>query len=289
VRDLRTFHYAVVRVVPDLDRDEAVNIGLVVLADDGSFADARFADLSRVRRTSPRADLRPIALFEDAVRESLPVARHQIRLERARTELSIEQLTDWSREFGGVVRVTTPRVMLGESGAALTDRLYDDLIAPRRSERQHRTRVFTRGDLVEELDNEVRSWNISDELVGRGRHVRGRRADHLVDRTFQRPDHSLAAIVQAISFEASDLADIYGARAALIVASEDLRDDATAPLSAYAIYADAPTERAEVVRESASLFNVKKIVPVDHRDLAPLRQELSGLLIPDARSTAGSH
>ena len=99
--ELRPFHYAVVRTMPDLLRQETVNIGLVLLADDGSFADARFADLGRVVQLSPRVDLRPIAVFEDAVRESLPVTRHQLPLQPPRSQLSVDRLLEWSREFGG--------------------------------------------------------------------------------------------------------------------------------------------------------------------------------------------
>lgn len=278
MQQLRAFHYAVVRAVPDLARDESINVGLVVLADDGTFADARFGDLSRVRKLDPRINLRPIALFEESITASLPVRGHQATLEHARSELSVERLAEWSREFGGIVRVSAPRVMLGQSGAALTDRLYEDLVAPRRAPSERRRDVVTRGELVAEFDREVVSWNLSEELISRGHHVHGRRADHLIDRSIQRPDRSVAAIVHAISFQAGDLADVYGARATLIVASEDLREETPQPVGAYALYADAPGDRANIIRESAELFNAKQITPINHRDMSALRGEVAHLL-----------
>jgi hypothetical protein len=277
---LHTFHYAVVRAVPDLSRDEAVNIGLVVLADDGTFADARFADIGRVRQLDPRVNLRSIEVFADGLRASLPVSRNQSFLVPPRTSVSITRLEEWSREFGGIVRVTPPRVMLGTDGQALSDRLFAELVAPKRKLAQARTtaRVLTRGDLVRELDHDVTTWQIDDQLVGRDRHVRGARADHLIDRTFFRPDRTVGAIVQAISFQASELADIYAARATLIVASEDLREGAREPVGAYALYADAPADRAGVLHESAELFSARQITPVDHRELANLRREVASRL-----------
>jgi len=277
---LHPFHYAVVRAVPDLSRDEALNIGLVVLADDGSFADARFADIGRVRQLDPRVNLRPIELFAEGVRASLPLTKNQLPLQSPRSSVSIARLEEWSREFGGIVRVTPPRVMLGSDGQVLSDRLYGELVAPKRVaiSQARQTRAVTRGDLVRELDQDVITWQIADELVGRDRHVRGARADHLIDRTFYRPDRTVGAIVQAISFQASELSDIYAARATLIVANEDLREAASGPVGAYALYADAPAARAEVLRESAQLFGSRQITPVDHRELAALRREVSSRL-----------
>lgn len=166
---LHPFHYAVVRAVPDLSRDEALNIGLVVLADDGSFADARFADIGRVRQLDPRVNLRPIELFAEGVRASLPLTKNQLPLQSPRSSVSIARLEEWSREFGGIVRVTPPRVMLGSDGQVLSDRLYGELVAPKRVaiSQARQTRAVTRGDLVRELDQDVITWQIADELVGR--------------------------------------------------------------------------------------------------------------------------
>jgi len=59
--------------------------------------------------------------------------------------------------------------MLGSDGQVLSDRLYGELVAPKRVaiSQARQTRAVTRGDLVRELDQDVITWQIADELVGR--------------------------------------------------------------------------------------------------------------------------
>lgn len=276
---MQAFHYSIIRAVPNVDRDEAVNIGLVVIADDGSFADARFADVRRVRLLAPNATTTSFALFARTVRSALPAHGRQPLLEAAREPLTIDRLSQWSGEFGGIVRVSNPRVMLATEGSALADRLFLELVAPPTPIRAKEVpdRPVTRRRLISELEQELSAWNVSDELIGRDHHVRGARADHLIDRIFHHPNRSVAAIVHAISFQ-TELADTYAARASLIVATEDLRER-NAEVGSYALYADGVADRVEVVRESARLFESRRITAVDYRDLKPLRADLAALLL----------
>lgn len=61
------FEYALVRVVPRIERDEFVNVGVVVYAPTRSFLDCRIElDRALVRALDPRADLDAIACALDA-------------------------------------------------------------------------------------------------------------------------------------------------------------------------------------------------------------------------------
>src|SRR5207245_78533 len=133
-------------------RDESVNIGVVVVADDRTFADAHFGDLSRVRRLNPRADLKSIEMFVDAVRSKLPTHGRQTTLEPARDALSAETMQDWSREFGGLVRLSPPRVMLAREPDLLVESLFKEMVAPVRADRRRTGRVVGRADILHNLD-----------------------------------------------------------------------------------------------------------------------------------------
>jgi len=63
-----SFDYAVLRVVPDLEREEFVNAGIVLLCLERGFLGARVhLDEARVRALAPDADLARIAEHLDAV------------------------------------------------------------------------------------------------------------------------------------------------------------------------------------------------------------------------------
>jgi hypothetical protein len=52
------YQYVVLRCVPRVDRDEFVNVGVVVYSQDGDFLDCAFAvDPERLRSLSPHLDL----------------------------------------------------------------------------------------------------------------------------------------------------------------------------------------------------------------------------------------
>jgi hypothetical protein len=61
VPDRCTYDYAVVRVVPRVERGEFVNVGVIVSSDAEDYLAARFAlDASRLRALDPRIDLAAI-------------------------------------------------------------------------------------------------------------------------------------------------------------------------------------------------------------------------------------
>ena len=56
--DRCTYDYAIVRVVPRVERGEFVNVGAIVSSDAESYLAARFAvDESRLRALDPRIDM----------------------------------------------------------------------------------------------------------------------------------------------------------------------------------------------------------------------------------------
>jgi hypothetical protein len=277
---VRSYYYSVVRAVPHPTREESVNIGLLLVDESGTFSQAVFTDLSRVRALNPTADVRSIELFLEGITARLPLHGRQVPLAPVSAGITVSTLAEWHSEFGGQVRVTEPRIALAEEPHALLTSLRQELLVPIRAEQASRQKVIGRADILRTMDTAVGEWNLAEGSVLPDAHVHGRTAEHLVDRVFRSTrEGKPAAIAQAISFQALELREVYGARGALIVATEDLRSRRdTEDIVAFALYADAARERSAVVAESAKLFDAAGVIPVKYSDLRPMRQKMASLL-----------
>ena len=66
--DRCTYDYAIVRVVPRVERGEFVNVGAIVSSDAAGFLAARFAvDETRLRALDPHVDLKAVRTALDAI------------------------------------------------------------------------------------------------------------------------------------------------------------------------------------------------------------------------------
>jgi hypothetical protein len=69
MRDHSHYDYAVVRVVPRVEREEFVNVGVIVSCPDKNFLDARiFIDEHRLRALDPTLDIAAIRAHTDSIR-----------------------------------------------------------------------------------------------------------------------------------------------------------------------------------------------------------------------------
>lgn len=281
-----TFVYSVVRAVPRPRRDESVNVGVVVVAADGTFSDVQVSDLSRVKRLDRSADLRSIELFLEGIRARRPLDGNQSFLVPGSSALlTPDMLRQWSREFGGSVRISEPRAAIATDGATLLRDLYRDFVGP--LPRTHDAelaqikvpRLQLRGAMLSVVDRTLRLWNVAPTAVEIDPTIQGRRAEHVVDRAYYGPRRSLTAVLHAISFQTKDLADVYASRATIIVAAEDVHDArGHSSLPVFAVHSDAPFERLEAVKESDRLFRSRSVTPITVSNLRPLRQSVDALL-----------
>ena len=67
--ELRAFDYVVMQVVPRVDRDERLNVGVIVYCPAAAWLGCRFAlDETRLRAFAPELDLDAVAKHLDAIR-----------------------------------------------------------------------------------------------------------------------------------------------------------------------------------------------------------------------------
>jgi hypothetical protein len=69
VRDLDSYDYAIIRVVPRVEREEFVNVGVIVSCPSRNFLEARIAlDENRLRMLDPTLDMEAIRAHTDSIR-----------------------------------------------------------------------------------------------------------------------------------------------------------------------------------------------------------------------------
>ena len=95
--------YFLVRYVPDIVRDEGLNIGLFLHSPEQEYLDCLFTeDFSRIKRLHPQADL-------EFLRELQPYFEQQIREHENNLEGYIQEMRD---SFSNLIQVTEPRLCL---------------------------------------------------------------------------------------------------------------------------------------------------------------------------------
>lgn len=275
-----TYVFSIVKAVPQPRRDESINVGVVVMASDGTFSDVRLSSLDRVRRIDPDADIKSIEMFLTGVVASLPLAGSQSKLSTG-GRATVDTLRQWSREFGGAVRLSEPRVAIGDDGARVLSRLYADYVGPVVTRaREDKDRIVMRPQILAAADRAAAEWNIAPTSVLVNKEVHGHTARHVVDRVYVGPRKAVLALAHAISFQAKDIAEIYANRATIIVAAEDIHEmQETRGTSVFAIHTDAPAERAGAMEESAELFRERHVIPVLYTDLERIRSAVDARLV----------
>ena len=244
------------------------------------------SDLAKVKRLDRSADLRSIEVFLEGMRARRPLdARQSFLLPGSSAPLTPDLLRQWSREFGGSVRIAEPRAAIATDGAELLRQLYRDFVGPLPRKPEFAVgvasmpRIQMRGTMLAVVDKTLKSWNVAPTAVETEPTIQGKRAQHFVDRAYFGPRHSLTAVLHAISFQAKDLAEVYASRATIIVAAEDVHDSrGHEDLPVFAIHSDAPFDRLDAVKESERLFKARAVTPITIGDLRPLRQSVDSLL-----------
>jgi hypothetical protein len=123
-----TFEYAVIRVVPRVDRQEFINVGVIVSCPNHDFLQARIElDHERLRVLAPQADisvieehLRAIALICEGGEKAGPIGQLP---QRARFHWLVAPRST-------MIQFSPAHSGLCENPAAALDRLYDEMVRP---------------------------------------------------------------------------------------------------------------------------------------------------------------
>jgi Protein of unknown function (DUF3037) len=255
----QAFFYSVVQVLPDPVRNEGVNIGVIVVDADGERSDARFGPVARVRKLDT-----PFA--EDAVQQFIRSV--SARLEPSRPLIPHELptlteavLSEWSREFGGEVRLTVPRFAGGFSLPETLERLYARFVVPPRPKRRvDKTGVV----LLSHFDRAIARLTVDGLPIRTSTGpVWGSRAMHHLDRVlFTSESDTPAAAAHAISFAQANVESIFADRAVVIVAAQDIHDRSPDTPVLALLGGDGP-DRTDLVNETRGLLDERRVVAID--------------------------
>lgn len=254
-------YYSLLRYVPDPVRDEAVNVGLFLVDEGGSYA--------RFDGEIPRGVLRGMRRSKEvgALEQWIDQTKNvyapvgETSLVPAAGAIDKDLLVRWSAEFGASLRVTAPTLATGQSMAALWGELYGRLVSrqggppPRVEALQvakpppHSTAGEERDRLASALVRTMQRWpNFDSERIHLQGLFPGRKARHQADVAVL--NGSVTAVAKALPIVHGTEQDHIAARALLLDAAFDLPDEVVK----LAIFDLPPPERAGLLDETRSVL-----------------------------------
>jgi len=270
------FQYSILRFVPDPIREEAVNLGVLVVSEDGNQSTGRFNHQFRGRVRSLASDFpfeqveATIQSLEERCSESMqPRFSQQAPDERI---LHPPQLAALAAVMENQFQLTPPRRYLGTTLRAAADELYRAFVSvSRRSAVQ--PRAMTRQQLREHIWKTIRFWGKDRPLtVSReSRMERGRRASHAAD--FWIRNGLPAAAIFAIPSAPADIAIALAYRDSIPTVLKDMREVSPS----FQVVAVMPSfeDRSALVEDTRSLLEgIQSVNVVDLEGLPPLEQDL---------------
>lgn len=160
---LKQCEFFLLRYVPDVVKDEFVNIGVVLLSAEENFAQVRFMrDWSRVRCLDPAVDLESLQGLEADIQD-------QFRTTVNKPTDSIARLRE---TLSNSLQITNAKALLSESPQQELQRLADAYLERARAERT--TKVGVRQKLVLKMQDafEVEGiWNVMNKRIAVSRYT----------------------------------------------------------------------------------------------------------------------
>jgi len=121
------FQYTVVRYVPDIIRDEAVNVGVLIKSVEGHRFECRFLPRSAtVRKLSPKADS---ALVKNFQQQLTVCAKNNEPLGNIGRVIEVDFFDKARAEFNGNLQLTMPRAAVGSNIDEVLKHVYQTSVA----------------------------------------------------------------------------------------------------------------------------------------------------------------
>lgn len=121
------YKYIVLRYVPDIVRDEAVNVGILIQGLEGAPFQFRFLPrTAAIHKLDPKADETVVRKFEAQLRKAV---RTKAPLDRFGSPTDLTFFERLDREFTGNLQITQVRGHVAEHPAAALNKLYTEFVA----------------------------------------------------------------------------------------------------------------------------------------------------------------
>jgi len=251
----KTYHYSVVAFVPHPVREERINLGVVLVADNETESDFKFSRSFRQKLRALAPDVHPRAAesFIDDFEKRFMSWTHGARPVDALTP-SVETLANLASCEGGQIVFTEPRAFVtADSISSALHSLYSEYVAsfPSRTEvRIGRPEVRTR------IRRALRDWRVPDADVVPDPQLPGKLATNHLDvgvlGTNGRAGKLVAAL-EPISFQINSEGDIERHRDHIAWVKTDLPSDTEAP-TICAVVTSPAKDHVRLHSESLRLF-----------------------------------
>lgn len=213
-----SYYYSVVRYVPDVVRDEGINIGVALQARDNGHETVKLLFTDNYRRA---ARLDP-HFTSRTLEKILSSSARQITQQAAGGRVRLDDLI--ANYSGGRIQFTEPRITVVDDPAAEIEDLYSRFVYEQRSEREH-----GKGDstLKREVRDVFTEHGIDHTYLKYGTYkepilMRGRRAKYEFDLKLE--VNGTLDLFRCISFDVDDYQAKVGAAKVLAYDSRDIKE-----------------------------------------------------------------
>ncbi len=273
------FYYSIIKLVPHPIRQEAINLGVVVVSADAAYSDAKFVGKYKHRLRALAPDVNPVLIarfVEDfRARFSLEGITQSLPLPKKPPALTLETLKQWSQNEAGQIAITPPRpVMFERPDLGLRD-LFEEFIAPARfvSAGPLLDRAAVRHHLVAALRQLV-----APEMIIKKPSLTTRHGPNTLDlgvRRFDSTNGHLSVAMEPISFAVPSADDILRHRDHLAWVAHDVLRDNGGPVICAVVTEPAPAHRS-LFEESAAIFSDVGVRTLRLPDIEQLRTVVVG-------------
>jgi hypothetical protein len=265
-----TFHFSVVRLVPHPLRDEAINLGIVLVSESGQFADYRFRKGYRRKLRALAPDVRPelVERFLDDFEARFLRVEDQLRLgsePMATVKETLDQLAD---QHAYQIRFSPPRPVLTEEPARALEALFEELVA---AIPQARRTVVDRASIKRTVVRALRSWDVAVELLVEKPQIPVRHGFNSLELAVRRAaQDGLALAVEPISFSNPVQDEVVRQRDHVAWVASDIIEE-TGPLPICAVLGEPISHNRDLFEESMELLLDVRVTPIEATDVLPLR------------------
>lgn len=198
-----TYHYSLLRFVPDPARGEFVNLGILAGDDDAGDWDLRLIqNLRRAKAIDDRGSLGLALAFAARLEEHI-VAGEQLPETTTAAPITLDLVAQFADEMQNIVQLTPPAPVVAASSEAALDLLFSELVvdptSPRfRFEKKHRAVASAR--------RAYRAHEIPDEAITQRAAVSAGPYEAMFD--FAVSNGEVVQLVQCWSFQLPNQAEL---------------------------------------------------------------------------------
>jgi hypothetical protein len=269
-----TFVYSVVRFVPHPIRDEAINVGVVLVSPSGEHVLHRFtrAFRSRLSVLAPDVDPRMVERALSDFQARFPGDLAQAPLGSEARPLTEDALRQLSTSYGYQVRFTPPRPVAVEEPERSLAQLFDEYVGPITS--GEAGGVPGRAKVRRRVLRRLRDWSVPRDRVIERPKIPVRHGSNTLDIGIERAANDLAVAVEPISFSISATEEIVRQRDHVAWVAADA-DRSASDFIICAVLGEPSVQNRDIFVESESLFRDVDVTPVPMSEIDQLRDVLA--------------